>query len=104
MTYLLWVIVVVVYTFGYRFAMNKFSKPVVPTRVEPTVVTPLNKNVVKYPSNHIRSVSNVTHIKKVMYEKEQKADLRSQYNTWKENVKLVDEYFNRGQNLQMKSG
>lgn len=103
MTYLIWVIVVVVYTFGYRFAMNKFSKPAISTRVEPTV-TQTNSHVVKYPTNHIRSVNTVNHFKRVMYEQDKKADLRSQYSIWKENAKLVDEYFNRGQNLQMKSG
>jgi hypothetical protein len=103
MEILFWTLVLIACILRYTTLLDNFSKNVEDSEVEPIIVKPLNKNTIRYPSNN-STFRNVTDLQKVIVEREQKIDLQKQYLAWKENARQVDEYFNRGQNLQMKSG
>lgn len=103
MLYLLWSLFIIVYVFGYKFIIGTSGKTVVISKVDSIVAEPSNKNVTRC-SKEYKCYGNVTNIQKVIDEKKQKTDLREQYNAWKDNARLVNEYYNREHTLQMKSG
>lgn len=101
--YLFWSIVAIACVLRYTYLLDFLRGEVEDIEIEPVVVKPLNKNTIRYPSNN-STFRNITDLQNVIAEREQKIDLRKQYTAWKENARQVDEYFNRGRNLQMKSG
>lgn len=96
MLYSFWSLFIIVYVFGYKFTIRTSGKAVVVSKIDPIItIASTNKHVMKYPRELNTYYGNVTNIQKAMEERKQKTEIQDQYEAWKENARLVNEYYNR---------